>query len=100
MLRPLLIGAMAALAAGPAFAADPFFKGKTVTIITSTGAGGTYDTVARAVARRERGGCGEDPLGGCGLGETVMSPVWQERTSKIPDPAPFVPAKWTIGPRG
>lgn len=51
MIRPLFIGALAALAAGPAFAADPFFKGKTVTIITSTGAGGTYDTVARAVAR-------------------------------------------------
>ncbi|HSR55745.1 MAG TPA: tripartite tricarboxylate transporter substrate-binding protein [Alphaproteobacteria bacterium] len=51
MIRPLIIGALAALAAGPAFAADPFFKGKTVTIITSTGAGGTYDTVARAVAR-------------------------------------------------
>lgn len=51
MIRPLIIGALSILAAGPAFAADPFFKGKTVTIITSTGAGGTYDTVARAVAR-------------------------------------------------
>jgi len=55
MLRPLFMGAMAVLAAGPAFAADPFFKGKTVTIITSTGAGGTYDTVARAVARHMPG---------------------------------------------
>jgi tripartite-type tricarboxylate transporter receptor subunit TctC len=51
MYRPLIIGAMTVLAAGPAFSADPFYKGKTVTVITSTGAGGTYDTVARAVAR-------------------------------------------------
>ncbi len=51
MLRPLFILVIAILAAGPAFAADAFFKGKTVTIITSTGAGGTYDTIARAVAR-------------------------------------------------
>ncbi len=61
MIRPLIIGTMAALVAGPAFAADPFFKGKTVTIITSTGAGGTYDTVARAVARHLPRYLGGDP---------------------------------------
>ena len=44
-------GLPAALFAAPALAADAFFKGKTVTVITSTGAGGTYDTVARAVSR-------------------------------------------------
>ena len=28
-----------------------FYKGKTVSIVVSTGEGGTYDTVARSVAR-------------------------------------------------
>jgi tripartite-type tricarboxylate transporter receptor subunit TctC len=31
--------------------ADAFYKGKTITLITSTGVGGTYDVVARMVAR-------------------------------------------------
>ncbi len=43
-------GAATVLAA-PVVAQEAFYKGKTVTIITSTGAGGTYDTVARAIAR-------------------------------------------------
>jgi tripartite-type tricarboxylate transporter receptor subunit TctC len=42
-----LIGLFAAHAAG----ADEFYKGKTITIVTSTGAGGTYDLVARLIAR-------------------------------------------------
>lgn len=47
-----LIGALGALLIGtvPAFA-DNFYEGKTVTVITSTGAGGTYDIGARAIAR-------------------------------------------------
>lgn len=36
--------------AGADTAAD-FYKGKTVTLITSTGVGGTYDIIARLVAR-------------------------------------------------
>jgi tripartite-type tricarboxylate transporter receptor subunit TctC len=55
MFRGVLFGMVWALAALPAHAADPFYAGKTVTIITSTGAGGTYDTVARAVARHMPG---------------------------------------------
>ena len=35
----------------PASAQTPFFKDKTITVVTSTGAGGTYDITARAVAR-------------------------------------------------
>lgn len=31
--------------------AEDFYKGKTITIVTSTGAGGGYDLIARAVAR-------------------------------------------------
>jgi tripartite-type tricarboxylate transporter receptor subunit TctC len=58
MTRPILTGALALAAILPAFvpahAEDPFYKGKTVTIITSTGAGGQYDTIARAVARHMR----------------------------------------------
>ena len=41
----------AALLATPAVAQQNFFEGKTITIITSTGSGGSYDTTARLVAR-------------------------------------------------
>lgn len=44
-------GAFVALTAAPAHAADPFYKGKTVTITTSTGPGGTYDLIARILSR-------------------------------------------------
>lgn len=37
--------------AGPTSADADFFKGKTVTIVTSTGAGGIYDLVARLLGR-------------------------------------------------
>lgn len=46
--------AIAVSAAGMARAEDPFYKGKTVTIITSTGAGGQYDTIARSMSRHMR----------------------------------------------
>jgi tripartite-type tricarboxylate transporter receptor subunit TctC len=36
---------------GSAFAQQDFYKGKSLTIITSTGAGGPYDTVARMVGK-------------------------------------------------
>jgi tripartite-type tricarboxylate transporter receptor subunit TctC len=49
MLRLILIAAIAALAALPARAED-FYAGKTVTVITSTGPGGSYDLIARLVA--------------------------------------------------
>lgn len=49
MPRLILMAAMACLAALPAQAED--FKGKTITIITSTGAGGTYDLIARMFSR-------------------------------------------------
>jgi tripartite-type tricarboxylate transporter receptor subunit TctC len=41
------------LASGPASAdvVSDFYKGKTVTMITSTGAGGPYDLAARTVSR-------------------------------------------------
>jgi tripartite-type tricarboxylate transporter receptor subunit TctC len=45
---PLL--AMSPAAAGTPAPAD-FYKGKTITLITSTGVGGTYDVIARLVAR-------------------------------------------------
>lgn len=49
-LTGVLMSAGAVLPALPVHAqAD--FKGKTITVITSTGAGGTYDVAARAVAR-------------------------------------------------
>src|ERR1700691_6107034 len=45
--------ALAVLQCRPATAQTPaeFYKGKTITLITSTGVGGTYDVVARLVAR-------------------------------------------------
>ena len=55
MALAVLAAAKLAIATGPARAenATPaeFYKGKTVTLITSTGVGGTYDVVARMVAR-------------------------------------------------
>src|SRR5580698_9737716 len=55
-----LLARAVAVAASPSFAAradaepvndSAFYKGKTITLITSTGVGGTYDTVARLFAR-------------------------------------------------
>jgi len=39
------------IAAIPAFAQDPFFKGKTIRIVVGFSAGGGYDVYARAIAR-------------------------------------------------
>jgi tripartite-type tricarboxylate transporter receptor subunit TctC len=50
MIRCIVIGVLALLAALPA-QAQPFFEGKTITVVTSTGAGGTYDVTARLIAR-------------------------------------------------
>ena len=49
MLRPILIAGVAMLTAFPVYA-DDFYAGKTVTIVTSTGPGGSYDLMARLVA--------------------------------------------------
>jgi tripartite-type tricarboxylate transporter receptor subunit TctC len=54
MLAQLLCCAFLFLTGRPAAAETPvaeFYKGKTITLITSTGVGGTYDVVARLVAR-------------------------------------------------
>lgn len=39
------------VASGAAIAQEDFYKGKTVTVVTSTGSGGTYDITARALSR-------------------------------------------------
>jgi tripartite-type tricarboxylate transporter receptor subunit TctC len=49
MLRLILIIAIAGFAVSPA-RADDFYAGKTITVITSTGPGGSYDLIARLVA--------------------------------------------------
>lgn len=55
MLRSILFSAAGLLAMSqamsPAHADTDFYKGKTVTIVTSTGAGGGYDLIARVIAR-------------------------------------------------
>ncbi len=52
MIVPAALAAVLALPfSGTARAEDPFYKGKTVTVVTSTGAGGQYDTIARAISR-------------------------------------------------
>jgi tripartite-type tricarboxylate transporter receptor subunit TctC len=56
MIRTLSILLVAALSAADASLvarahAQSFYEGKTVTVVTSTGIGGTYDVLARAVAR-------------------------------------------------
>ena len=48
--RALLLLLSAALLLGEA-RADGFYKGKTITIVTSTGVGGSYDGIARLLAR-------------------------------------------------
>ena len=50
MYRLVILGLIIAFTAMPV-AAQEFFKGKTITVVTSTGAGGNYDTIARMVAR-------------------------------------------------
>src|SRR4051812_23625905 len=50
MLRCVLTGAATLLIAAAAHAQD-FYAGKTITIITSTGAGGSYDLAARTLSR-------------------------------------------------
>jgi tripartite-type tricarboxylate transporter receptor subunit TctC len=50
MMRGGLLALLLAFAAGSALA-DGFYKGKTITIVTSTGVGGSYDGIARLVAR-------------------------------------------------
>lgn len=49
-----ILGAAALLLAAQPVLADDFYKGKTVTIVTSTGSGGQYDIIARAVSRHMR----------------------------------------------
>lgn len=49
VLSALIIGAPVVAWASPP---SDFFKGKTIKIITSTGPGGTYDLIARLLARR------------------------------------------------
>ncbi|MDB5643092.1 MAG: tripartite tricarboxylate transporter family receptor [Hyphomicrobiales bacterium] len=50
MTRTILLALAWACAAAPAAAAD-FYKDKVVSIVTSTGPGGTYDTMARLFSR-------------------------------------------------
>jgi tripartite-type tricarboxylate transporter receptor subunit TctC len=48
--RCALISLMVALPQA-SYAADPFYKGKTIVTLVSTGTGGSYDLIARTVAR-------------------------------------------------
>ena len=47
----VILGLVVWLFAVPALAQPSFFEGKTITIITSTGAGGGYDVTARLISR-------------------------------------------------
>jgi tripartite-type tricarboxylate transporter receptor subunit TctC len=52
-MNPRITAILVALAAGVAVSAhaEPFYQGKTITLVTSTGPGGTYDVGARTLAR-------------------------------------------------
>ena len=50
MIRCIVAGVLALLVALPANA-QSFYEGKTITIVTSTGVGGTYDVTARLISR-------------------------------------------------
>ena len=47
----VILGLVVSLFVVPALAQPSFFEGKTITIITSTGAGGGYDVTARLISR-------------------------------------------------
>lgn len=49
-MRPIIAGVLALSVVVPAHA-QSFYEGKTITIVTSTGVGGTYDVTARLIAR-------------------------------------------------
>jgi len=51
LARAAMVAALPACAGAQPASDTGFFKGKTITLITSTGVGGTYDVVARLVAR-------------------------------------------------
>ena len=51
VIRRLLLGLFALIWAFPASAAAPAYQWKQMTLVTSTGVGGTYDLIARLVAR-------------------------------------------------
>jgi tripartite-type tricarboxylate transporter receptor subunit TctC len=46
-----IVGSIVMLTTMPAFSDDQFFKGKTIVITTSAGAGGTHDVIARVLTR-------------------------------------------------
>jgi tripartite-type tricarboxylate transporter receptor subunit TctC len=50
MIRCIVAAALAVLIALPA-SAQSFYEGKSITIVTSTGVGGTYDVTARLISR-------------------------------------------------
>jgi len=50
MIRCIVAAVFALLVALPAYA-QSFYEGKTITIVTSTGVGGTYDVTARLISR-------------------------------------------------
>ena len=50
MIRCIVAGVLALLLALPANA-QSFYEGRTITIVTSTGVGGTYDVTARLISR-------------------------------------------------
>jgi tripartite-type tricarboxylate transporter receptor subunit TctC len=50
MIRCIVAGILMLLVASPA-PAQSFYEGKTITIVTSTGVGGTYDVTARLISR-------------------------------------------------
>ena len=52
LARNVMCGAAAScLLAAPAFAQEPYFKGKSITIAVGSSAGGGYDTYARMISR-------------------------------------------------
>jgi tripartite-type tricarboxylate transporter receptor subunit TctC len=51
LIRGTVLWPAMAQAAAPTAADSAFYKGKTITLITSTGVGGTYDILARMIAR-------------------------------------------------
>src|SRR5262245_4137095 len=46
-----VVGGVGAVLLALAGHAQPFYEGKTITIVTSTGVGGTYDVTARLISR-------------------------------------------------
>ncbi len=105
----LLVLALAAASAGAQTAGEAeFYQGKTITLITSTGVGGTYDVVARLIARHMPRHIPGDPTiivqnmpgGGNVLATNYMYNIAPRDGTAIASVHSAIPLQQVLDPRG